>query len=396
MAEETPLDIFLEDLKSDDPKERQNACDKLAQLGDPAAIEALSKLWREEEDSKVKAAAEKALKKFASQEATPNRAQQGATVFLIITLLVLGALNVVLRLNSGDDNSVPQEADNPLANATASSLDDLLMRYQNDFAAPAFGDFAMLEGEWQAATDGTLPCTATFTRVDSIQVATADEELYPDLNLVTDLNIAIESLATLITEWDTICSVGGSYTPEQEATTLETLAEIRSQLESSIGAITDAQLNPQPTNTSSAPPTAEPTATPTITPTPAPTLNPSTLSEITQRASSARGAIERVSAMNENVLAGQVPAFGCTGTVSVREDYLEPPADVLEQFPELDAVVIYLNNDILAPARVVNETFTSNCNSSTLTEAIISDLTSQIETISANLDSLETLLADYE
>lgn len=263
------LTMLVDLLGDDDPKVRQQACKDLAKLNDPAAIPALAKVYEEDEDARVKAAAATALEKYAAKMpgAGGGKALQYAVMGLGGLLVVLLILNVVLRLGSGEDPAPVQTG--PL------NREELIAAYQ-DLLARTQADFTAMQTEWAAL--GQLPCTARLNRVQQRPLSPADQNTYPDFGFVSRLNNNIFILNAVISTWDFACQTPERGTIDQKNESNNRLNQIEASLPLIEAEINEAITNPLPTigpaPTDLVPPTTDPALVPTTDPALVPTTDP--------------------------------------------------------------------------------------------------------------------------
>lgn len=371
------LAALIEQLHSDDPKARAKACQAMGKLGDPEAIPYLSKVYqRLEEDPKVVAAAENALRKFARKAPGASggllSARRLRTLVMVLagSLVLLLLLNVVLRLG-GDDDSDTEVTTN---NNNASERDGLIETYQTLYQTTR-GNFDLMRTEWGVSL-GQLPCADEANEsMQPIQISDKDRNTYPDIGPFADeLNLIIPRLKLVIDKWSLLCSqpAGARGNLDDFTGANDTLNQLEGRLNTVNTLLTQAITNPAPTvgptpTFTPLPPgvpslTPIPTLTPTpdYTPTPAPTVEVSILSDILLQINNGKSGVELIKLRYWEPVQQQQPLpFGCNYSSPLPTPY---PTDnpALATDGELAEVVRLLNEGITALSNSVNS-FTTTC-----------------------------------
>jgi hypothetical protein len=396
---DSKLAVLLQQLKSDDPKARAKACRALGKRGNPEAIPYLARVYqRFEEDDKVRAAAEKALKQFIKKMPSKPGASKGRisasagrrwVIGLVVSFVVLLLLNVVLRMGS-DGEIVSTEAEAiPTATATPSTptpRDVLLATYETLYQN-MLTNFVAMKTEWGTGTPGDLPCTAVVQPMQVTELAEIDRITYPDFGFVLDLNLTLTKMNLTVDSWNLQCSkpegqqgsLDDFNTNNDRLNALEpeiqafgpVLAEVKNNPAPTVGPT--ATLTPIPSDTVPAPTetpiptqapatsTGVPTLTPTITRTPEPTIDPGVLNAVIKELDLGLAASERI---NVNywfrIRDGQPLDFGCSFGVTMPTLYDPAPVQVqIEQKPELGTAIQLLNDGIVLLEQSVNSFLTS-------------------------------------
>jgi hypothetical protein len=226
---------------------------------------------------------------------------------------------------------------------------------------------------------GSLTCEATLKRPQPFIVQDIDRQTYPDITFVDDFNQALTDLQAVTADYDAACDSPELGTEEQRTAAEASLTDIDNLLNTVVAiALNEATVNPVATI---APPTPVPTATfdvtltpsPTATVTLVPTLNPNvapTVRELDRRISNTE--TELNSLINNKwliVQAGGVSQFGCTGA-NFNDPYSEASEELLTQEPDLEAIIVVLNEALVA-AQASADLYATNCNNGTLNATII-------------------------
>lgn len=414
MAGDSKLEELLSKLKDENPKARRKACEQLAKLGNPEAIVGLVNVYhRPDEDKQVREAAAKALRVFAAQEARANRSGESSkllrfiTVGLTFSLVVLVLLNVALRMGGGD--GTPSATAEAAANPTPSNRDELLTRYAMHLVQ-AQEVVTELTSEWNAGA-GKLPCGQTSPMPPAAPLSAVDQATFPDFGFVTDLNLALAMLQTVLNDWQLACQSAEKGTAEQASSALQRLRDVQDVLNQVAAAIDEATFNPMPTVGPSSTPTPNVTATPnasptptivltatqtpTITPTPAPTVDPTILRDLERLVGNGQVAMNTL--LNDRWLVvqeGGQSAFGCSVS-PIDADYTTAPPELLVNEPDL-AETINLINQALAWARSSSQAYQTACQNNRLTAEVISQGITEAQQALSNFELAALVIQQYK
>ncbi len=414
------LAVFIEQLRSDDPKERAKACAAMGKLGDPEAIPHLSRVYqRLGEDEKVVAAAEKALRKFVKQMPDAPGTSRGIlsakfartlAMGLTASLVVLLLLNVLLRMGGGDDETQAEVIEPTKIQTEPTNREDLLVSYETLFQN-MLSNFNFMRTEWGGQL-GQLGCDETQVKpMQETPLADIDRVTYPDFDpFVSALNGIVSRLQIVMDSWRTACG-GTRGTFDEFNTANDSLNEIETLFENVATLISLARTNPAPTvgptatltpvptNTLQATntpvpdaPTAtpEPTLTPSITPTPAPTIDPGVFSDITRRVENAISAAEQIKAGYWEPVQrdGSLP-FGCNFTAQLPDLYPEDDAVFTNQPEFLQAVQLF--NLGMGFLQTSVDSFTTKCIGGGVQAAVTQGIADADSALS-NLTQAKTIL----
>lgn len=392
-APNSELDSLLDDLHSEEPKIRRKAVEQLAKLGDPNAITELARVYgTDDEDPKVKQAAESALLKFARQESGPsggNSTMRFLSIGLGVSLVVLILLNVVLRLSGGSDDDTAEAGPSPVPTVGALPRAEMLDYLANSVVVPSLENINTLRTEVTTET-GTPACTAIIETLPVTEVLPAMRTNYPDVvSIIEEMNLAVDAINGVQTTWTSACA-GEAVDLTSADALLAGAEEIITEVATDI---VNAQQNPPTLAVPTETPTPTPTNTPTYTPTPRPTVDPTVMSALKRIVD---GAIAEMNSLVNNkwtpVQDGGVSPFGCSIT-SLGEDYVLPE-DVAVAEPDLTALVVILNEN-LAKARASNQSYETNCLNNNLTPEIISQGLTDAQNALDTLTLLQETLAEY-
>jgi hypothetical protein len=378
-------------LKDENPKVRREACAALAKRGNPEAIRELVRIYENDENKQVKAAAAKALKKFAAQEGSGSSFLKPLVPLMTLSLVALLLLNVVLRVGIGGGE---EAAATPTIIPTPVVRDELIL-HLTDALLAATDDVEKLRAEWNAGA-GNLPCTAQLSNTTASGTTLVEQFVYPDLKFVADFDWALVRLNGMRSVWQTACASTEKGTEEQAAYALSNLDGIGASLLTIADALFAAQGNPVPTldptaYTPFAPTpfpsmTVTPSPEPTITNTPAPTIDPTVLTEFGRLARNQLA--EADSLMNTRwvpIRDGGTSAFGCRG-VTIGTPYTTAPPELLSREPDL-AEAIRLYNGTLELLKQASDAFEAACqNNNYVPEAV----TGWIDVIEEQIAALTT------
>jgi hypothetical protein len=357
MSEEQKLETLLGQLRDGDKKKRIKACKELAKLGNPRAIVELVKVYQDDyEEPEVKQAAEDALRVFAEMEQGGSRRKgggscvlRGLSSLLALTLLLLIAGNVFLRMGSANEDTTPTPNGTEVAlrNATLSPRDVLLNRLTSEVMLPGLNDINSLRAEWSAGA-GNLPCTAQPSRISSVPFSAVDRNAYADIATIVDnMGKALAEIALVTHSWDTACATPEKGTAEQVGIALEKLKTAETLLTQAANDLMVAQSIPTP----------EPSPLP---PTPVPTIDPNILTEIETLAQG--GKRSTTSLVNDRwipVQNGERSPFGCSPPPPVGEDY-QFTNELFASDPKLAEAIFELNQGLPLARRSI-ETYVNNC-----------------------------------
>lgn len=217
------IELYDEHERDKDPSKRVEACQKMWQTQDPEAIEALSIIYREDPDEKVRAAAAAALRNFRQlqQERQSKRSKsvagdvakkrggagsKGASRFLTLTLVLLVAANVVVFFmkNSGSDKD---ESGPPTRTEVIADIRTVYLTIIAD--AEGLQEELNKIGQLNDRPN----CNRAFKRPQLLELGTQEVERYPDLvDLVapetSDLAFALTALDLGFQFWDSSCAAG--------------------------------------------------------------------------------------------------------------------------------------------------------------------------------------------
>ena len=385
MAKPSVEDLITQ-LRDEDPVMRIKACDALGKLGDHEAIPELVRVYQQEDDLVVQEAAENALRRLGKEDGGGGGGSSGLrnlAVLLVISLVVLIALNVVTRMSSSDDADATEVAVATQA-ADPTNRDILLTDYAIRLIN-ALDDVTALREEWTPGA-GALACTATLNRPETFVVQDIDRQTYPDIAFVDDYNMALTTLQTVTADWDAACASEEKGTEEQRTAAFANLDIVQGQLDAVAVAINEATVNPAPTTsgptavpaaTLSVTLTSAPTVPPTVppTPTPRPTISPE-LGEVIRDLDRIIGNTETElnSLINNKWLfleRGEVSPFGCSGA-SLDGVYMDASEELLASQEDLAAIITILN-EALTSAQASSELYATNCTAGTINATIIAN-----------------------
>jgi hypothetical protein len=102
-----------------------------------------------------------------------------------------------------------------------------------------------MRAEWALPT-GQLTCNVPLNRPAEQPLRPIDQATFPDFGFVSELNLAIFKLQTVLSTWDLAC-LGDRGTIDQANTSNNRLNEIEASLPVIEGHINEAVTNPLPT-----------------------------------------------------------------------------------------------------------------------------------------------------
>lgn len=246
------LQELLSQLKDEKAKNRQKAVQGLAQLGNPAAIPTLAKVYEIDKDKRVKEEAKKALTQFRAYEMTAKVAPASGSsplktvrMILLISLIGLIAGNVALQagiLGGEEEKTVytPSNRQALIQQVTASFFE---IRQDAD----------ALKEEWgKIGTEGgTLDCNRTFNRPQAMTLGTVDRYTYPDIATLLGerYQFALSILDISFNQWDEFCRPNNPLPPgvSDSITNSERLNTILASLDALQDSMNTVTNNPVPT-----------------------------------------------------------------------------------------------------------------------------------------------------
>ncbi|NDJ86499.1 MAG: HEAT repeat domain-containing protein [Chloroflexi bacterium] len=259
------LTRLVEQYDSEDPEERIEVCRQMRDLADPEAIQFLVLIYQEDSEEKVKKAAAEALGQYRAMQLeiegkrrSSGRGMRRARTFLIVTLVVLVALNVMLVVAGGGSEEEGLTEEQRLANQIATSLNDVILDAQH------------MRGEiWAIQAGRKTPaeaCRLELNRPEPVQLDETQAEAYPEIsdfvsNPAGDYQFVMTGMPDVAyTPWDTVICAGTTPVGDTLNAELQATAE-------RLGVILDAATQARE-NEVLAPATIDNPPTPTATPTP--------------------------------------------------------------------------------------------------------------------------------
>lgn len=290
MSSKPQWESLVEQLQDPDPNERRRACLRMTTTADPAVIPFLRNAYLQDDDERVRQAAQDALAYFKAlqQGGAPSSSSPLMSKLLpifTVTLVVLALLNVVVRVlpSGSDDKKTPVEV-----NLSAPTPRETLTGRMQERIQQASEDVTSMRNEIaEYYSSGSVKCESDYNRPDPLRLQPIDTQTYSDLAIIAiKLDITLDTTlrqAQLI--WDHTCSVKSPQIEELLDAT-DKLNQVEYELSTQSTALQEAILHPAPTFG----PTVTLTPTNTFTPTATATLVPETatpLPDVTSATSTA-------------------------------------------------------------------------------------------------------------
>lgn len=252
-------DDLIEKLQDDDPNVRRMACEVLAATRDPRAISYLRNVYLQEDDKRVRQAAEDGLAMFKAIQLGVERQRPALLSRLALSLVVLLVLSLLLNglvIVMGGDEDEQTEVDLLI------ELHDSWITAAQENAATLHTRMARYLETASVDTTGVVDCKPLGKRIIPLPLDPVQQAAYPVFTTVNRLyNQAVPKLQSARTIWEGVCSQQadmGTLVPAG----LQDLEEVQAVLgnaESALQTIKDNPPAPVERETP-VPPTDEPTA----------------------------------------------------------------------------------------------------------------------------------------
>lgn len=265
---EPAWDDLIEQLHDPNAKARRKAIRRLAAGGDPSAIPLLRNSYLQDDDDRVRLAAEKALHQFRARQEGLGRAQRslppdhalGRLVTALAVLLVgLLAANIGVRALSRANGESGASADRLVPAVERSVLErDLRTRLAQMREAMA----SLRERDRLYRESGALACEEAGRLLPPLELSEATRQAYQaDLTRVAAaLDAALPPLHSAQARWDAMCAAGIANMADIVRASAE-LDQVAVDLALAESDLLAAIANPAPTFGPSPTPTLAPSAT---------------------------------------------------------------------------------------------------------------------------------------
>lgn len=386
----------IKQLASKDAGARRKAAAWLGEAGDPSAITGLAHTFKHDNDRSVRAAAAYSLGMFrALQKGLAEDSERTMTLLqgvaegkmggrtpiapsamlkvvggLIVLAVLIFAAGVVLpgimnatpATNGDTPTDIPQATE--IANVADKDRATLLLEIRQTYIGVS-SDAQTLQAQFQSLMQGSaLDCAGFYNNPQPYQLSANNAAAFADIaTLVTDLNLALNNLATAKARFDQHCDGVSPLTAAEAGAPMGSIVSTIQALPALDQAIVAAETFVPPTDAPTITPESDATDAPTAAPTATVDVRPyrSDMLNILDRMTLPDGANSLLSRYWSEGSAGD----GCRGvSPTIPPDYILPP-DVSQSSLDLTRAMLQVNTG-LALVRDGWQLFSNACASGTV------------------------------